>query len=228
MDTYRGRKGCIALIASGFVILTLIISIVPACRFADLWVLSTVTNGLFDQYFPTALGPLTTNQDALFLSSFGNTLSATIQQGYPDDHTYLINANTGSLLATIYTQSVLNADQLLYFTGFDDTPQTFSITATRLRDNQSVWHHEFNPGPLSYTTQIQDGIFYFASAQEGGTGPSVLYAFSENTGALLWRHVVSNSNVFFTRSIMAPCISLGTMALRPLPQAMGMCAGFML
>lgn len=200
MSDYNHRKRKRVWFVGGIILLELIFLLVPMCRWGELWLLSDLSYGQLDHYFPTALGPLRSDPEPLTLSSYTNSLSVP-NEIYPNRHTYLINTNTGSLISTVNQQKVLDADQHLYWTSLDNTSPTgdqiVSIAATRLSDNKVVWQHTFNPSPHSYDTQIQNGIFYFISQQDSvDRGPSVIYAFSEDSGTLLWQHAIRKNSDF--------------------------------
>src|SRR5579875_1484611 len=195
MSAKSSMKRCIARGIIGLVVLELIIFfLIPVCREAELMALY----GTLNHYLLSSSAPLRTIQEPIALTAYGNTLSASVLQAFPDDHTYLFNTHNGALQVVLSNNEYLiNADQYAYFTYHHDTLQSDTLAALRLSDNTPVWHHTFDPSPLSFTTQLQNGILFFASAEEGGTGPSVLYAFSERSGAMLWHYIVPQSNGFF-------------------------------
>jgi outer membrane protein assembly factor BamB len=195
MNAKSSMKGCITRGIIGLVVLELIIFfLIPVCREAELMALY----GTLNHYFLSSSASLRTSQEPIALTAYGNMLSASVLQALPDDHTYLFNTHNGALQVVLSNNDYLiNADQYVYFTYHHDTLQSDTLAALRLSDNTPLWHHTFTPSPLSFTTQLQDGILFFASAEEGGTGPSVLYAFSEQSGTMLWHYIVPQSNGFF-------------------------------
>ncbi len=191
-------KGCLTTGIISLVLLELIVLLFPGCREAELLTLAFLSNGALNQYLPPSSAPFVTSREPVGLSVYNDMLYASVIQMVSDDHSYLFNTHTGALQTiTGNGQDVLGADQSLYFTYRQDTLQASTLTALRRSDNTAVWHHTFDPSPLSYNLQLQNGILFFASAEEGGTGPSVLYAFSERSGAMLWHYIVPQSNGFF-------------------------------
>src|SRR5579883_1177412 len=187
-------KGCLTTGIISLVLFELIVLLISGCRDTELLTLAFLSNGALDPYLPPLSAPLVTSREPVGLAVYNDMLYASV----PDDHSYLFNAHTGALQTVINNnQDILDTDQSMYFTYRQDTLQSSTLTALRLSDNTPLWHHTFTPSPLSFTTQLQYGILFFASAEEGGTGPSVLYAFSEQSGTMLWHYIVPQSNGFF-------------------------------
>jgi hypothetical protein len=133
MNAKSSMKGCIKRGIIGLVVFELIIFfLIPVCREAELMALY----GTLNHYLLSSSAPLRTSQEPIALTAYGNTLSASVLQAFPDDHTYLFNTHNGALQVVLSNNEYLiNADQYVYFTYHHDTLQSDTLAALRLNDN---------------------------------------------------------------------------------------------